>query len=190
MKRSILIVGSILALALVLVGAAFVGGRLLNRQQPAQRAGSGKQVMIQSGGKTAQTFRLDMNPAPELPTTPADVRGIFQRRADSSFWIGSGRVSMSAMKSQDGTISMTSSFDGPVIEVVVAHDTTVYRDVTMKQYDAPPAGDQKMQQVVEPGSLDEIGENSSLIVWGDKRGDRIVARVLVYSLPAILNKRP
>ncbi len=186
MKRPTLIIGAILVLVLLLAGAAFVGGRLLNAQGAKQAMGNGLTLVTSGkGGQTAYT-KLDMQPAPELPTTPADVRGIFQRRADSSIFVGTGRVSVMAQKSQGGAISMTSQYDGPVVEAVLTHDTTLYRDVTMKQFNGPPPNGQKMQQVVEPGSIDEIGENSMVVVWGERRGDRIIARVLVYSLPAFM----
>jgi hypothetical protein len=45
----------------------------------------------------------------------------------------------------------------------------------------------RLQQKVAEGSLDEIGENSSLTVWGKKTGDRVVADVIVYSEPMLLN---
>jgi hypothetical protein len=187
MKRIWLIIGGIVLVAL-LATAAFVGGRLMNIQ--AQQPAGGGPVMITSkdGGGAQTTVKLDIEPAKELPATPSDVRGIFQRRADSSIFLGTGRVSVMAQKSQGGTISMTSSYDGPMVEVVTTHDTTIYRDVTMKQFNGPPPAGQKMQQVLEPGSLEEIGENSMVQVWGDKRGDRIMAQVLVYSLPAFMTK--
>jgi hypothetical protein len=187
MKHIWLIIGGIVLLAL-LAGAAFVGGRLLNTQARSQAQGNGPQMTIAEGGKAAQTFKLDIQPAKELPTTPADVRGIFQRRADSSVFIGTGQVRMMVNQNQGGVISATSSFDGPVIEVVVTHDTTIYQDVTMKQFNGPPPAGEKMQQVLESGTIDDIGENSMVVVWGDKRGDRIVARVLTYSPPAFISK--
>jgi hypothetical protein len=174
-----------------LVSAAFVGGRLVSGQGqplPSQLSGE-RMVTVGQGGKYTST-RLDVDPAKELPTSPAAVKGIFQRRADSSLFIGTGQVSVMAQKSQDGVISMTSHYDGPLVEVVVTHDTTIYRDVTMKQFNGPPPDGQKLQQVLEPGSVDEIGENSMLTVWGDRRGDRITATVLTYSLPDFFRKGP
>ena len=183
-----LLIGGIV-LVVLLVGAAFVGGRLLNAQSPDQGTGGGLTITTGKGGGEARTtVKLDMEPAKELPATPADVRGVFQRRADSSIFIGTGRVSVMAQKSQDGTISMTSNYDGPMVEVVTTHDTTIYCDVTMKQFNGLPSSGQKMQQVVEPGSLDDIGENSMIVVWGERRGERVVATTLVYSPPAFMVK--
>jgi hypothetical protein len=189
-KRSLLLVAGGVVLVLLLVGAAFVGGRLVSGQGlPLPQQLSGERMMtLGQGGNT--TMRLDVDPAPELPASPPDVKGIFQRRADNSLFIGTGQVSVLAQKSQGGVISMTSHYDGPLVEVVITHDTTIYRDVTMKQFDGPPPAGKKLQQVLEPGSADEIGENSMLTVWGDRRGDRITARVLTYSLPAFFRKGP
>ena len=184
-----LLIGGLIALAGLLAGAAFVGGRLLNAQSLNQGAGDGPVIMTSKGGGGARTtVRLDTEPAKELPQTPAEVKGVYQRRVDSSIFIGTGQVSVMAQKSQGGAISMTSSYNGPVVEVVTTHDTTIYRDVTMKQFNGPPPAGQKLQQVVEPGSLDDIGENSMIVVWGERRGDRVVATTLVYSLPAFMVK--
>ncbi len=47
-----------------------------------------------------------------------------------------------------------------------------------------------MQQVVEPGDQNEIGENSMITAWGNKTGDRVIANLLVYSPPPVLLKGP
>jgi hypothetical protein len=51
-----------------------------------------------------------------------------------------------------------------------------------------PSGGPTIQQVVEPGTLDEIGDGSMLTVWGKKTGDRIIADVLVYTQPDFVTK--
>jgi hypothetical protein len=53
----------------------------------------------------------------------------------------------------------------------------------MKQFNDPPTQGQNIQQVVEAGSLDEVGQNSMIMVWGRKTGNRFIADVLLYSLP-------
>ena len=47
--------------------------------------------------------------------------------------------------------------------------------------EAPPPADGKVQQKVEAGSLDGIGTNSFVSAWGERRGDRVIARVVVYT---------
>lgn len=188
MKKTILIVGGIVLLVVLLGSAAFVGGRLLNGQGlpglslggPFLRGGgNGNQVRINVG---------DIQPAKELPQTPADVHGLFDHRQDNSLFVGTGQVMISVKKDPGGKVETSSQHDGPTVEVVVTPQTTIYQDVTMKQFDGPPPEGQKIQQVVEPGTLDEVGENSMITAWGRKTGDRFIADLLVYSPPAFFKK--
>jgi hypothetical protein len=186
--RTPYIIGGIV-LVLLLAGAAFVGGRLLNGQGLPGLTSGGPQVMTGPGGKTS--IRIgpgDIQPAKKLPQTPADVRGIFDHRQDKSIFVGTGNVQMSVMKDSSGQVHTSASHSGPVVEVVVTTQTTIYHDTTMEQFNGPPPSGQKIQQVVEPGSLDEIGQSSSITVWGKKTGDRYIADVLVYSTPAFIKK--
>jgi hypothetical protein len=36
---------------------------------------------------------------------------------------------------------------------------------------------------VEPGSADEIGTNSMVTVWGERRGDRVIAEFILFQPP-------
>jgi hypothetical protein len=58
----------------------------------------------------------------------------------------------------------------------------------MRQFDGPAPQGQKIQQVVEEGTLDEIGENSTITVWGRKTGERLIADVLLYTPPDFIMK--
>jgi hypothetical protein len=130
-----------------------------------------------AGGNSVQ-------PAQELPQTAPDVNGIFESRQGSSIFVGTGGVTTIV---QPGGAPQT-SHSGPTMEVIVTNETTIYKDVTMDQFSSPPPEGQKIQQVVEPGSLEEVGQDSMITVWGRKVGDRIFADVLVYSLPAFMTK--
>ncbi len=189
MKKTILIIAGVVVLVVLLAGAAFVGARLLSGQGlPVQASAGGLQMMTSQGGKVNQQVKLDIQPAKELPQTPADAKGLFDHRQDNSIFVGTGNVRMMAQKDQSGNVTTSATHDGPVVEVVVTPQTAVYRDVTMNQFNGqPPSG--KTQQVVEPGAADEIGQNSTLTVWGKKTGDRIIADVLVYSPPPVMMKR-
>jgi hypothetical protein len=189
MTKTIFIVVGVIVVVLVLGAAAFVGGGLLRGQGLPIALGAGGQNLVFSDGGKTQQVELNIQPAKELPQTPAAARGIFLRRQDNSIFIGTGNVQMQAIKKDDGTVSTSSSHDGPEVEIVITPQTIVYADTTMKQFDGPPPGGQPIQQVVEPGKLDDVGENSDLTVWGNKSGDRITATVLVYSLPAFVFKR-
>jgi hypothetical protein len=180
MKKSILMIGGILVLVLLLAGAAFVGGQLLNGQG-LQLPGGLNRPMGGGSGQAPGISIDDIMPAEELPQTPAEVGGVFDHRQNNSIFVGTGLVMMGVQKDESGNVVTSSSHDGPTVEVVVTAQTTVYQDMTMRQFDGPPPQGQKIQQVVEPGSLDEIDQNSAITVWGRQTGERVIADVLVYT---------
>jgi hypothetical protein len=177
MKRSVWIVGGVIVV--LLAGAAFVGARMLGLQNLLGGLGSGQRLMLSTdGGETMQSVALE--PAAELPDASPDVAGLFARREDNSVFVGTGAVRMLV---EDGQAAASS--DGPEVEVVVTHETTVYRDVTLLQHtDGPLQG--KVQQVLEVGSFEEIDENCIVTAWGEERGGRVLADVLVYSNPLVI----
>lgn len=191
MKKPILVIGGIVGLVLLLAGAAYVGGRLLNGQGLPGLSSVGPGMFL-GGGNGKQQVRIsskDFIPAKELPQTAAIAKGVFVRRQDNSIFVGTGNIRISVQKDRSGNVQSSADHDGPTVEVVVTGQTTVYEDVTMQQFDGPPPQGQKIQQIVQPGSLDGLGDSSTITVWGRKTGDRIIADVLVYSPPAFIKKR-
>jgi hypothetical protein len=174
-------IGLILVIVL-LVAAAFVGGQLLNREAgPQALAGPGAGFTTAGGGPagdTMQALAINIIPAEELPQTQPDAMGIFVSREDNSLFIGTGQMGM--IVSSDGA---EASHDGPVVEVVVNGDTLIYKEVPPPMDGPPTSGE--IQQVVEAGTIDEIGDTSAITVWGRKVGDRIIAEILLYSEPMI-----
>lgn len=177
MKKPIHILGGIVAFIILLAGAAYVGGRLLNGQGLL----NGGPNMFLGNGDWEQRMNVDdIKLAKELPQTPADTRGLFDHRQDNSIFVGTGNISVGVQTDEHGTVVKTESeHTGPVVEVVITSQTTVYENVT-------PEG--QIQQVVEPGSLDRLGESSTIMVWGRETGDRIIAEVFVYTPPIVINK--
>jgi len=181
----ILLIGVAVVWLALLAGAAFVGGRLLmSRVKGGNPLLSGPFSLLGFGGKEVRgTLKLDVEPAKELPATPPEATGIFLRREEHSVFIGTGKVTLNAREDPNGEVDVAMTHDGPMVEVVTTSDTLIYRDVT-PLLDNPPAGG-KIQQVVEPGTLDDLEQNMGVTVWGQRRGDRVVARVLVYHLPRV-----
>ncbi len=175
------IIGGILIV--FLAAAVFLGARLLRPQNPAGVGGQGGMFFSSKGGAGGgKTVRISMIPAKELPQEKSSTAGLFVRREDQSIFIGTGNVRMTAMKSSSGAGSNVSGhYDGPVVEVVVNHQTKVYQDITeMPGPDQAKDGVVQTQQVIKPGSLDDLGSNSMVTVWGDKQGDRYIAKVVVF----------
>lgn len=182
------IIGGIVII-LLLAGAAFVGARLLNGQAlPFAANGDGLGPSLSLGGPGGKMVKLDIEPSKELPQTPADVSGLFDHRQDNSIFVGTGRVTMAFKKDSSGKVETSSNHDGPTVEVVITSQTKIYEDVTMRQFDSPPPEGQKIQQVLEAGSPDDVGQSSMITVWGKKTGDRFIAEILVYSPPAFIKK--
>lgn len=183
----------LLLLIVILVAAAFVAGRLMNRTN--QLAGPGGPILISGEGGPGEmmSFALNVIPAEELPKTQPDAVGFVSRREDNSFFIGTGEMGViisGEVTSADGEVSKGpgvftsggSGEGGTEVEIVVNSDTIVYKEVTAPP--APPTSGEppaEIQQEVAPGDIEEIGENSSLTVWGRKVGDRIIADILLYS---------
>jgi hypothetical protein len=184
MKKHFLTIGGIIVLIVLLAGAAFVGGRLLNGQRLVSRSSSNDSGPSVSGPNGPISF--DYQPAEELPQTPADVNGLFNHRQDNSIFVGTGM----AVVGVDANGKVDSNSNGPTIEVVVTSQTIIYKDVTAREYSGEPQAGQKIQQVLEEGSLDDIGQASLITVWGKKTGDRFIADILVYTPPELNNKPP
>ncbi len=171
-KRTRLIVGGVITLIVLLAGAAFVGGRLLNNQST--QAGG-------LGDKQSISFHIER--ANELPQTEPDVTGLFAERKDNSIFVTIGSGAFTVQPSKDGTANVQTDGNGQKLEVVVTGETTVYKDVTqMPGPDSLPS-DGKVQQKVAPGSLDELSKNSIISAWGERRGDRVIATILLYEQP-------
>lgn len=187
MKRVTLIIIGIVAV-LLLAGAVFMAARLLNAPSNGAGGSGGEIMMVSKGGAGgAVTMSLDIQPAPELPSTPPDANGLFVRRQDNSIFVGTGEIEVRVqVDPATGERNSSANHSGPVLEVVVTNETTIYRDETEMPSLGPGAasGDKTIQQIVKPiDSLHELGENSQnteIQVWGARSGDRVVAQVFVY----------
>ncbi len=173
-KRMWMIGGGVVVLVALLASAAFIGGQLLTAR------GQGLPTPVASGGNQHVVAVGRLLPAKELPQTAADARGLFDHRKDNSIFIDTGNTNITV---SGGQVTTSTGHTGPIVEVVVSPRIPVYHDVTDKQFDNQRTGDGSVQQVLEPGSLDEIQQYSLITVWGARTGDRISAEVVVYALP-------
>jgi len=203
----------ILAVVIVVVAAsAFVGGRMLNRQAnplgflPFDNGGSVSTSISMIPAPELPTGRpeaVGMIPAPELPTGRPEAVGTFVERKDNTITIQPISIEMSRKgagvvravqvdSSSDGTMIVSpSGQEGPKVEVVVTNQTLIYRDATdMSMEPSKDSGATAAQQVVEIGSLDDLKSQTMIMVmvWGRKNGDRIIADVISYSNPVMIQK--
>ncbi len=193
------IIGGIL-LIVVLMAAAFLGGRMLNQPKDLQGlqmiggpdGGPAFSVSGEGGEMAGEAILIgggEFTPAEELPKTQPDAAGVFTERKDNSLFLGTGNMGLTVMAVSDGTEPTVSeaTYDGPVVEIVVTGDTIIYRDATQINMDDPSAA---VQQVVEPGDLEDITTQSMLTVWGKKTGDRIIADIIFYANPFMMTNSP
>jgi hypothetical protein len=185
-----MIVGGGVLLVALLAGAAFVGAQMWGSAGKAEASGgSGGRVieLVADVGNGPVSLRIRIEPAPELPDRPAAAAGVFARRQDNSIFVGTGDIELDVdVDGATGERRVQLGHSGPEIEVVITRDTIVYRDETEMPTAKPEAlksGETTIQQVIrQVDSLVEAGQNTELQVWGEKRGDRVIAQVVVYRI--------
>jgi len=187
------IIGGILIVGL-LAAAAFVSGRLLNRQAEG----------------TTNKFKVDFTDAEEIPQTEPEIVGLVTAVDGDTLTVQEFNMN-NALGMTGGTGVVIESIevenpedldelpipefigaDGPVTEVVITLETEIYQDVTfgdiamISDGDAMPELPDEIKIEVEPGTADEIGANSFITVWGERRGDRVVATIILFQPPFIM----
>jgi hypothetical protein len=177
-----------IALVMLIIGVT-AGGCLLQPSQPAAGSGGGNLIQIGGGGSGApQMFELKeakVTPAPGMPTGEPDADGLYLRREDQSIFISTGEIEMRVMIPEGGKEPVAEAHaNGPTLEVVVNRNTEIYKDITAISMEARRDG-LGVQQVVESldsleALLEEVSQTDTLTVWGERSGDRIVARMIVY----------
>ncbi|MBN1876400.1 MAG: hypothetical protein JXA33_19405 [Anaerolineae bacterium] len=187
MKRTIVIGSGVLVLMLVLAGGAYFGARMLHTPEPAASGdGSGRMMQIVSDtGNGPIPMSVNFTQAPELPERSAEIAGIFIRRQDNSIIVGTGNIMIGVgVNEETGERTIDLNADGPEIEIVLTHDTVIYKETTEWTFDANAKsenGEIVVPQTVTRTELPETLEgNIEFQIWGEKRGDRVIAEVLVY----------
>jgi hypothetical protein len=152
-------------LALVVGAAAFLAGRLLNRG------------VSPLGLFGPDDDGVSILPATELPSTPAEVEGLFVERQDNVILIEADQPVGDRVSGSPVGIGGGSKF-----EAVITTETLVYHDTTEPPARRPSGNDPRViQQTVGEGTLDNLIPSKSLVmVWGRKSGDRIIAEAMVY----------
>ena len=177
-KHGLLTIGSMMV---VLVMAALLAACQPAAQSAAQPADQSAQS--QGFGRNGQGPNFQMQPAPELPTTAAALRGSLVKLDGNTLTVQEGTpgANFGPRPTSDGTPRpRPTQVGGPQVQVTVNGDTQYYQDVTFANLNGqPPSG--TIQQKVEKSSLDALAANERVTVWGDKNGDQIIAKVIVFA---------
>jgi hypothetical protein len=136
---------------------------------------------LPENGMSQQRIEIAFENAAELPDRDPDTAGFVLQREDDTFVIGTGEPKISLLMNDDGTPNISiDGTEGPTVEVVITRDTQIFEDVS-----DPPAffsgeSDSFQQEVKLIDSLDDVAiDDATMMVWGTKRGERIIADVVV-----------
>jgi hypothetical protein len=154
-------------IAALLGGAAFTAGHLFGRELPVTE--NPDQGMIKSEDGTIAGSGVRLLPDKRLPDRPPVTSGQFDSLKDNSLFIHQFPTT--------GMVVIAEMDEYPLVEILVSKDTLIYKDVT--DLSSVNHGG-VVQQVLTVGSIEEIPNDSSIIVWGEKRGDRVIAEVIQY----------
>lgn len=185
MNRKLWLVLGGLVVVLLLAAGGLTAVRLLSVQARAvDEYGPGVQVfedVMDDGSGNPVSVTTIVEPAAELPDASPAGAGVITRNGDSSVFFGTGSTSVNVVI-ENGEPSVTTDFSGPELEAVLTRETVFYQDETDLTLDFSQSGErvvqQKVREVERPLTFPEGG---SITVWGEKRGDRIVATVVVFS---------
>lgn len=171
-------------LVLLLAGGAFTAVQLLTAQGGGFGADGSMMVfedVYDDGSGNPVSVKTIIEPSPNLPKEQPVAGGIFLSEEDSSYFVGTGDISIVA-NIENGETSVSAEHSGPKVEVVVGHDTIFYQDVTKIDPNPTTSGErryvQELRQIEKP---DEVVYGTSIMMWGEKNGDRVSARVIVLS---------
>jgi hypothetical protein len=144
---------------------------------------------IKNGERFGGDVRITFVDPPELPEQGADAAGLFLSRDGNVLTVGTGLievdVSVEALNDQEPVTTINASHDGDDVPVTVDENTVYYKDVTERPEITPEmiaAGEHQVTLELEPGSLDEIGDNMEIRAWGEVADGQLVADVLVYGV--------
>jgi hypothetical protein len=167
MIRKILLLLAGGLITMLLAWAALTAVRLLNSNSASSIGLSG---VLDAGrvnpgsGKKTEGISITFDPAPELPPQAADLIGTVTSIQDNSIFV------VMTTKGSDST--------SPPQEVVVVKETQLYRDATLDNQ-PPPSQSEHLQQVVQSTTLSQVSPQNVVEVWGQKRGERWTADVIV-----------
>ena len=157
-RTSILLAGALVLLA----AAAYVAFSLLNPSLASQGGlalpGAATTAAGKKGGLTYHVL-----PATEMPATNPDVVGQLAQRQDNSLMVRPDSKGAAA----------------PLVEVVITSQTRLYRNATGDFAGTPPPAGATVPMALAPYRLEQVAVGQHVIAWGQQRGARLVAEVVM-----------
>lgn len=193
MNTKKLVIG-ILGLGLLVAAAAFAMWQLFAPGTTAvaqSSAGQPEIVMavseVVNGESYSGEVRVSFAEAAGLPTTASAAFGLFLGHSGDTLTLGTApiavEVGVERINDEEPVTTIQASHDGDEVTVLVTENTAVYADTTASPHITPEdieVGHKTITRTIAPGSLDEMGENMIVRVWGTTQNGQLVADVLVY----------
>ena len=191
-----------IVLVVLLAGGAYFGAQALARRGnmgetavSASNTNDGLSGLVMDGDESGVpesgvASRVEIEPAAGMPGTEPEVFGFILQREDDTFLIGTGKPKISMELNDDGTPNIgIKSTEGPTIEVVITRDTQLLEDASDMTALATGGGGTMQQEVKTIDSLDDLVQDAQMMVWGTKRGERVVADVVLVIPPFVAMER-
>ncbi len=192
MKKNRILIAIFILLIAGTLTVALMKTQPLAKPVLAQEAQKAERIMVIAVEEVinGETFAGEVeirfvNPA-GLPETASDAFGLFLSKDDDTLTLGTGaievEVGVEVVNDEDPVNTINASNSGGEVEIVITDTTIIYFDTTQRPEVTPAdieAGEMIVQRSVQPGSLDDLGKNTIVQVWGTPQGGKIVADVLV-----------
>ncbi len=187
MNKKLLGIVGIGLLLLILGAGAYTAVKLTAAQDdPEEGLPTGAMVfedVMDDGTGNPVTVKTVILPAEGLPERPSEAGGALVKQVDNSYFVGTGSISVN-ISVINGETTTAVDHSGPEVEVVTNHNTQFYRDVTKVSFTAAESKEQTLQQeIVLIDQPETMPGGATIQVWGEKRGDRVIAEIIVYSEP-------
>jgi hypothetical protein len=154
-SRQWMVWGGLIALELLLMGAAFVGGQMLARQNT----------------RNSRSPGLVQLPA-QLPKDPVAGTGSVQKVQDTVITLTRGRGGAPGGPGPGASAASNQT------DVAVTADTKYYKNTSSGSPGNPGAPGGQTQLQVQDATLADVKVGSTIMVWGPKNGERITAEVI------------
>ncbi|MCL4261648.1 MAG: hypothetical protein KJ069_00465 [Anaerolineae bacterium] len=142
---------------------------------------------VVNGESFSGEVRVSFAEAAGLPESAPTALGLFLGRSGDTLTLGTGplevEVAVERVNDEPPTTNIQASHGGDEVTVLVTEETAVYADTTASPHITPEdiaAGHKTIPRTIAPGSLEDIGENMIVRVWGMEQNGQLVADVLVY----------
>jgi hypothetical protein len=162
---------------IVLAAAAYLAAQWMNSDKTTSSSDT-----VTSGGTTYKHSSVSVESAPETPQErPAAYgpikeltdEGLILSRLDSVIKFDSSGAAQADSRDLEKAMNDPANQQ----EIIVTAKTKVYLDTSNRDN---TVDGETVQQTVELITFDEVDKNGYVTVWGEKRGDRIIADVIFY----------